>query len=463
MTNADPVEAWVKEIKRFVAKRAIVLLRLEEEEIQGLKGSRGGMRQFSIARPHDLASGIALPCLCIFFGEKSRPFGGLPQPAAAYMAILKTKTAVTTLVSRLSVRRGVEIQPSNEDGLLELLGGTKFETDFRRRLSKKHSFVPLGPKGSSALVERLLGIEANRGPMRIVSGGLTKPIAESNERLQLEALRFSLGIFGLTEDTPATKMNLAKGAQTSLTRMNVIEDEVIEHDARSVPGYEFVGDGVRGQATFRKGNQTLEVYTANRRQLEEAFGVDLIYLNLFHRNVVLVQYKMLRPGGKRDAATDWAYYQDKHLIKQLKTMRLYSRPNAKSRDGYRLSDDAFYFKFVRRSGLDDLTNVLLPLGHFEEMLNDSSFRTRTGGVRVNYGALEGRYMRQTAFVDLIQAGYIGADASTAEHLRRLIESVVDGDDSLVIAVQRLTREDEQKADHRRLMRDYGVELPEDGV
>ena len=60
--------------------------------------------------------------------------------------------------------------------------------------------------------------------------------------------------------------------------MNVHEDGVIEHDARVVPGYEFIDSDVRGQATSRKGHQTLEVYTANRRKLEEAFGVDLIYL-----------------------------------------------------------------------------------------------------------------------------------------------------------------------------------------
>ena len=39
------------------------------------------------------------------------------------------------------------------------------------------------------------------------------------------------------------------------------EDGVIEHDARVVPRYEFIDSDVRGQATPRKGHQTLEVYT----------------------------------------------------------------------------------------------------------------------------------------------------------------------------------------------------------
>ena len=66
-------------------------------------------------------------------------------------------------------------------------------------------------------------------------------------------------------------------------------------------------------------------------------------------------------------------------------------------------------------------------------------------------------MRQTAFIDLLQAGYIGSDASTTEHLRALINGVLSGDDSLVIAVQRLTHEQEKESDHQRLMREWGVD------
>lgn len=82
-------------------------------------------------------------------------------------------------------------------------------------------------------------------------------------------------------------------------------------------------------------------------------------------------------------------------------------------------------------------NLLLPLGHFEEILHDSAFRSARGNVRVSYKGLDGRYMRPTAFIDLLQAGYIGSDASTTDHLRALIDGVLSGDDSLVVAVQRL--------------------------
>lgn len=453
MERGDSDDEWVKELKAHVSRHPVVILNLQRRELYGLKGTRDGMRQFSLTRAHEAAEGISTPCIFLFFAEKPRPFGGSADPPAAYVAVFKAKGATATLDSRLTIRRGVQIQPSTPAALAELFKGGKFEQDIKKRLNKDESLVPLGPKESINLIEKLLDIEANRRSLRILAGGLTKPQPESIERLQLDALKMALRAFGLPEDAPAATMNLAGGSKTSLARLNVHEDGVIEHDARVVPGYEFVGSDVRGQATFRKGHQTLEVYTANRRKLEEAFGVDLIYLNLFHRNAVLVQYKMLNPQGSEDDPTDWVYREDDHLQKQLETMRLFSQSDGTA-DGFRLSREAFYFKFVRRREPKTSTNVLLPLGHLEDVLQDSAFRTARGNVRVGYKGLDGRYMRQTAFIDLLQAGYIGSDASTTEHLRALIDGVLSGDDSLVIAVQRLTHQSEKDADHRRLLREW---------
>lgn len=456
MAKDDSDHTWIRELKAHVARHPIVILNLEERELHGLKAARDGRRQFSLTRAHDDARGISIPCICLFFAEKPRPFGGQADPPAAYAAIFKGKGAATTFDSRLTIRRGVEIQPSTPAGLIELFKGEKFEQDIKKRLNKDEPLVPLGPKMSIKLIEKLLAIEENGGSLRTLAGGLTKPPSESIERLQLDALKMALRAFGLPEDAPAATMNLARGSKSGLTRLNVHEDGVIEHDARVVPGYEFINSNVRGQATFRKGHQTLEVYTANRRKLEEAFGVDLIYLNLFHRNAVLVQYKMLKPQGDEGNSTDWVYREDEHLQKQLKTMRLFSQSQGPA-DGFRLSREAFYFKFVRRQEPETSTNVLLPLGHFEEILQDKTFRTARGNVRVSFKGLDGRYMRQTAFIDLLQAGYIGSDASTTEDLRVLIDSVLSGDDSLVVAVQRLTHQHEEDCDHQRLMREWAVD------
>lgn len=457
MAKDEYDDTWIQELRTHVAHRPIVILKLKERELQGLKETRDGMRQFSLTRAHQEKKGIVTPCICLFFAEKPRPFGGQVDTPGTYVAVFKAKGAMATFDSLLTIRRGVEIQPSTPSGIIDLFEGGQFERDIKKRLSKDAPLVSLGPKESVKLMEMLLAIEANRGPLRILAGGLTKPQPESNERLQLNALSMALRAFGLPADAPAATMNLARGSKTGLTRLNVHEDGVIEHDARVVPGYDFVASHVRGQATFRKGLQTLEVYTANRRKLEEAFGVDLIYLNLFHRSAVLVQYKMLEPQGGGDEPRDWVYREDRHLQKQLKTMRLF-RPSHGTTDGFRLSREAFYFKFVRRHESETPTNVLLPLGHFEEILQDKTFRTARGNVRVGYKDLDGRYMRQTAFIDLLHAGYIGSDASTAAHLRELIENVLSGDEALVVAVQRTTHPHEKESDYERRMREWAVDV-----
>ena len=131
-----------------------------------------------------------------------------------------------------------------------------------------------------------------------------------------------------------------------------MEDAAIEHDARVVPVYDFMRSEVTGRATFRNGQQTLEVYTANRRKLEEAFGVDLIYLNLFRRNIVMVQYKMLEPSGAGDFDEDWLYREDSHLSKQLKPMHVFASPD--SQKG-RLSTERRYVLLQIRSSCGTVT------------------------------------------------------------------------------------------------------------
>ena len=84
---------------------------------------------------------------------------------------------------------------------------------------------------------------------------------------------------------------------------------MVEHDARHMPGYDLVESHLTGRAVFTRNDQRLEIYTANRRDLEHVFGVDLIYLNASRQNIVMLQYKMLEPLRK-DGETDWIYRPD---------------------------------------------------------------------------------------------------------------------------------------------------------
>jgi len=102
---------------------------------------------------------------------------------------------------------------------------------------------------------------------------------------------------------------------------------------------------------------------------------------------------------------------------------------------YRLNPAVFYLKFVKRNGSLSDGSIVTPVDHYERLLQDPRCAGPRGAFRISYDTLSGRYMRQTAFIDLIRSGYIGAYADTTQHLGILVQAVLDGDHAVIAAVQ----------------------------
>jgi hypothetical protein len=202
-----------------------------------------------------------------------------------------------------------------------------------------------------------------------------------------------------------------------------------------VSGYTLTSSNLTGRAVFRKGTETLQIITANRRDLEKVLGVDLIYLNLTQRNIVMVQYKMLEPNRRAGEPTDWLYWPDEDLAKQIAKMKRFASKHAPGPFDYRLNPQVFYLKFVRRDALLTNGGIITPLEHYEQLAANPIANGRQNSIRVSYGSLNGHYMRQGAFVDLIRAGYVGAYSETTRHFEALIRAVLDGKRAVVAAVQ----------------------------
>jgi hypothetical protein len=215
-----------------------------------------------------------------------------------------------------------------------------------------------------------------------------------------------------------------------------MEDGVIEHDARLVPGYELIGSDVTGRAVFARGRERLEVFTANRRQLEKAFGVDLIYLNATRQNLVMLQYKMLEPGG--GGMNDWVFTPDKQFAEELERMRKFSVSHTSDGSEYRFNTSIFYLKFVKRDGALKQGGFIMPIDHYDKFVLTPAARGPKGGLRIGYNALGGRYMREQPFLDLIKAGYVGAHAETTDQLMALVKGVLDRGRAVVGAIQTAT-------------------------
>jgi hypothetical protein len=265
-----------------------------------------------------------------------------------------------------------------------------------------------------------------------------------NGALQEDAIRTALKAFGLGSDDRALSLVLAPDQETALARVPIIEDGVIEHDARNLAGFDLVESDMTGRAVFARGQEHLEIFTANRRQLELAFGVDLIYLNATRRSLAMLQYKMLEPP--KGKSMDWFFTPDDQLDRELERMRRFAAANAPGPYEYRLNPSAFYLKFVKRDGALRQGGIIMPIDHYDRYVQDPASRGPKGGIKIGYEALAGAYMREQPFLDLIRAGYIGAHSETTDLLMTLVHGVLNRGGAVVAAIQRVAEHTAAESD-----------------
>jgi len=418
-------------LKTLVEEKGLVIIRFAEGEWQRLY--ERSAPEFTVARSHHLLDGVSPPALCLIVGTD---VPDAVEPKSLYLGFISSRSAVTTLESRIKVRRCLRIQPDSEAGLLALVSESPHARNLANTLRSDLSIVRLSPKLGSHVIERLASIAENHGAMRAVGESLSSsPKRYSNAAaLQEDAVRTALRAFGLSADDQAKSLELVEGRETALGRISIIEDSVIEHDARHVPGYDLVENHLTGRAVFTKDDQRLEVFTANRRDLEHVFGVDLIYLNASRQNIIMLQYKMLDPL-RQVGDTDWIYRPDAQLDEEIRRMRTFAVGHPPKPHEYRLNPEVFYLKLVKREAQIGGGGIIMPIDHFEQLRKDPACKGPKGGLRISYKSLAGRYLRQSAFLDLVRSGYIGAHAETTQHLKTLVEAVLANDRAVVAAIQ----------------------------
>ncbi len=457
MPDKSVSPSWLATLRQHVESKPCVLLRLDKSESGNLTESRHGFNEFTLARPHGLLSGIKTPTACVIFGS---PPGPGEANSHAYLGIVSSRSPITTLETRIKIKRALRIKPATVDGLVTLLGTGPQAGLLRKKLESTASVIVLSPMLSSSLIESMATIPDNQGPMRAVAESLHVCKRYTNfSAVQEDAVQTALKAFGLTANDRAEHVELIEGRATALARLPMMEDAVderplpsgdqpllqfrtpliedsaIEKDARSVPGYTLTSSDLTGRALFKKGHEKLEVFTANRRDLEHVFGVDLIYVNLTKKNIVMVQYKMLEPNRRNGKAIDWLYRPEPNMAKEIARMKRFSKQHAPGPLEYRLNPQVFYLKFVKRDGALSDGSIVTPIDHYEQLLTDPTCKGPRNAVRISYESLGGRYLRQGAFLNLIQSGYIGAHAATTDYLRTLVQAVLNGDRAVIAAVQ----------------------------
>ena len=225
-------EKWLIQLEEAVRKRPLVIFQFAGEELHRLRESSRGLAEFTIARYHDTFGKLKPPTACLVFCDEG-------DDAEARFALVNSRSAVSTLESRVKVMRSKQIRPSTKAGLLELITETRHSNQLRQRFASDDPVTVLTPALSAHLVRKLADFDGNHGPMRGVAESLSpSEHHRTMASLQRDAVQTALRVFGLSADIELESVILVEGRESALARVSIIEDAVVEHDARYVPGYD---------------------------------------------------------------------------------------------------------------------------------------------------------------------------------------------------------------------------------
>lgn len=356
MERAAPVGdtmEWFSPLSELVSTNHMAIFRfpaVDWSTIAYSNASQDDIEPFTAALSRSVVGGFSVPTVGLIFGEG-------PIGTEAFIGLVASKRPVSTLDSRVKVVSVAPISLDTEYDLLRLVTIREFREELREKLSRlliHTSLVSMGTELSAHLIAMLANDGENHRSMRAVMAALdTLGVYSDNAALQQDAINLALKAFGLSPTDYASYFESIGDRETSLSNMDamkfdfsngqtrIYEDAVIEHDARQIPGFELVRSELTGRATFKRGRERLEIITANKRPLEQAFGVDLIYLNALKQNVVMIQYKMLErhfSGGK----VDWIYRPDDQLEREIERMKRFGESHSPGELEYRINSQVFY-------------------------------------------------------------------------------------------------------------------------
>ncbi|HRO19004.1 hypothetical protein [Alcaligenes phenolicus] len=191
----------------------------------------------------------------------------------------------------------------------------------------------------------------------------------------------------------------------------------------------------------------VRVHVYDKKPLETVLGIDLLIFMADFESFLLLQYKSMAPKSDDDGKT-WSYLVDAQFRSQIEAMDRAGAAIARQSPStthamkhWRLTDEAFYFKFcetMRPDARDDALVAGITLGHYhlKRFLELPEARGKHGGHRIGYSNCP-RYLNNTQFVELAREGWIGCDergmafiaeilGAGREHGRAAMFAIVEG-------------------------------------
>ncbi|MDQ5937880.1 MAG: hypothetical protein QG574_5239 [Cyanobacteriota bacterium erpe_2018_sw_21hr_WHONDRS-SW48-000092_B_bin.40] len=439
-----------------LTSNGISLLRLDAFDWQKLMESRHRGQRFSLVFQHEVARSAKKNSVVIITINEAEENDEAFTEARLAIGYVRSVQAIATFSSRVSFDRVALLNPSSLESLLSMVSASALKAGVTRFSASTNEFEKVSKKLGSKLMEILLQLPENQSALQQISWQLNIPKQNSSARaLQNDAVSVALKAFGAT-DTDAVELKLSE-SETALAGVRLQEDGVIEHDAREIEGWNIEQSKPTGWARFIRnyGMESLEIYTANKRPLEELLGVDLIYLNRKRGSLILVQYKMMEASEKNYAEPhkekEWTVRIDSQFKLEMEKMTLFDK-DLESKGTYRLNPSAFFFKLVKRNSDAKSAGLILSREHLQTLIDKGSLQGPKDGLRISYNDLDGHYIRSSGFIELIRSGYIGSRGATTQHLEQLINTALSQGRAIVGAIQSVLPER-----HIRWKPDYDFE------
>ena len=277
--------SFVEQLPALFETKPLVFLRFRDQFEHALGETKDGKERFTVVEPHGAFDGLRVPALCM----AEMPDG---ETSKCYVGIVRSKAGVGTFDSRITVLKLRLLTLVSFKDLVGKLGG-QAQSALREKLATHRFALPLSPKLSADIIEILVADSVNKAAIEYAASNLSALQKMPNaEWEQLDAVKTAMASFGLTKsDSPhSVQVEDTSDSTLVLLKAHALEDNVINKDSSSVPGFSLIEKHVTGRAVFLKEEERLVVYTANKGLLETMLGVDLIYVNTTVGNTVMVQH-----------------------------------------------------------------------------------------------------------------------------------------------------------------------------
>ncbi|WP_439328159.1 hypothetical protein [Lonepinella sp. BR2357] len=258
-----------------------------------------------------------------------------------------------------------------------------------------------------------------------ISNLIEKPKKSDIKRMEADAIKFAFSIANFDRSYSLEDLVIKNGYDTELKNLGnpVYEDDVISGDVHN--SFEGIKcESLIGRAKYSNGVESLTLYVTNRKSLEKIMGIDFIYVNKIHQNIVMVQYKRLRQNKD-----NWAFDIDEHFKEQMNKMKATNRALSHCGENeFRLNSNPFYLRFIQSKETDDkVLSFILSHEHCEKLLNTES--------KFYFQMRDKNYIGKQELEGLIRSGYIGTYSADSEHLQKIIDLINSGEtrNSLVLA------------------------------